>query len=188
VQRDREAAREAAIAGAVAARAEALLEGTASDVAVVPRPASSADDGLSHEIATARMVEERLAAKLREAEAAVRRAEGRVRDAAMRLLVEHGERLAGELEGAEAEARAKRASLSALAHLWTETGGRVQPIQVGRKCHWVLNNDPNIPEAIIGTRRMLAQRSGHTLPPELPLPDWQAVLNRLLTDPEAPLP
>jgi hypothetical protein len=64
VQHDRDTAREAAIAGAVAARAEALLEGTASNVAVVPRPASSADDGLSHEIATARMVEERLAARL----------------------------------------------------------------------------------------------------------------------------
>jgi hypothetical protein len=55
---------------------------------------------LKHRLAVARSVEEQLGAKLRDTESAVRQAEGKVREAAVMLLVEHGERLANELEPA----------------------------------------------------------------------------------------
>jgi hypothetical protein len=127
-QRDRDAAREADVARFVEARTAALLDGeSAGDVAELPQPAAEAE--LSHEIATARLVEEQLAGKLGNAEGKVRHAEGKVRDAAAVLLVEHGERLAGELEVAEAEARAQRASLASLAGVWTP-GARRGPLQI----------------------------------------------------------
>jgi hypothetical protein len=118
----------------------------------------------------------------------VRRAEAQVRDAAMRLLVEHGEEMARELEAAEAKARAQRAALRSLANLWVRDAGRPQPIQVGPKVRWVLTDgDYQQPEGITGLRAQRAHQLGHVLPPEQLPPDWSTILARLLIDPEAPL-
>jgi hypothetical protein len=150
------------------------------------------DRDAAREADVARFVEARtaalLAGKLGNAEGKVRYAEGKVRDAAAVLLVEHGERLAGELEVAEAEARAQRASLASLAGVWTP-GARRGPLQIGPKCHWLLTDgNANIPEAVTGTRRQRAKQLGHALPEERLAPDWQRLFNSLLEDPETELP
>jgi hypothetical protein len=187
-ERDRNAARDAETARFVTARAAALLEGhSGSEIAELTRLVSSTDT-VDLELATARMVEEQLIEKLNKAEAEVRRAEGKVLDSAISLLVAHGEEMAHTLELGEAECRAKRASLVALAQLWTRNSGQTRPIRVGPTAHWVLTDgDHSQAEGITGLRAQLARQRGHVLPQELPPPDWQAVLNRLLIDPDADL-
>jgi hypothetical protein len=186
VQREHEAAREADVARFVEARTAALLEGEGgADVAELARPISGTDEAeLSREVATARAVEEQLVVKLTAAETVVRRAEAQVLDAAVAILIGHGEAMARELEVGEAECRAKRASLSALAMVWA----RGRPIPVGRQTHWALTDgDYSYVEPIIGLRAQKAHEIGHVLPRTPPVPNWPAILNRLIADPEAPL-
>jgi hypothetical protein len=189
-QRDWDAAHEAAMARAVAARTAALLEGESGVESVeLVLPASGTDNvELSRKIATARAVEEQVVAKLNDAEVVLRRSEAAVSAVAVALLVEFGEQMAHELEITEANARARRASLRALANLWIPGAPRPRPLPVGTAAHWILGDgNANVTEAITGLRAQQAKQLGHVMPQELPPPDWQAILGRLLIDPEAEL-
>ena len=104
------------------------------------------------------------------------------------MLIAHGEQLARALEVDEARCRAKRGAVRALANLWVYDGRRSRPIQMGRAAIWALGDgNANVPEGITGMRAGLARERGHALPPEPQPPDRQAILDRLLIDPDAEL-
>jgi hypothetical protein len=185
LERTRDAGYRADIVTLADAFTDSLIAGETAEITLPQREGESVEEtGLKHRLAVAHAVEAQIVGKLAAAETVLRRAEARVRDAAVALLVAHGEEMAHMLELGEAKCRARRASLSALAGVWA----RGRPIQVGRQTSWVLTHgDYSHVEGVTGTRALLAHQSGHVLPPEPPPPDFQKTLAELLSDPEAPL-
>jgi hypothetical protein len=185
---DMSSARHARLAEAGRRTAEALLSG--SEHVQQPVLAHDADDReITERLRIAEAAASAIAGQLQGAQAGLTEAEAAICDAAASLLIELGEKLAGELEAIECAARGKRLALRRLSELWvSDRTGRARAFPVGADAHWALTDgDPSTPEAIIGAKALRARQIGRRLLVETATPDWARIYRNLLEDPETPV-
>jgi hypothetical protein len=119
----------------------------------------------------------------------LRRAEAGVLDAVVALLIAHGEERARKLEARRGGSPRATGGVVGVGRFLVSRQHRPSAADPDRaKAHWILTVVTPRPEAITGMRATRARQLGHTPPEELPPPDWQGILSRLLGDPEAELP